>query len=61
MWEMVRLCMDVSSMHSFMHLSRDKKLQGEFIDYSFNLWRETIRPYLTEIMGQVNAGWRGEK
>jgi hypothetical protein len=60
MWDIVKVCMEFSSMYSFMFLSKDEKLQGEFIDKAYNSWKNIVRPYMSEVMSKVHSGWKGE-
>ena len=58
MWEVTKVCMEFSSMYSFMFLSHDEKMQSEFLDRAYDSWKNVVRPYMTEVMGKVNSGWR---
>jgi hypothetical protein len=57
-WEMLELCMKYSSQYSLMFLSKDKKMQKEFIDNSFKDWKNILRPFLKESMSKVYEAWR---
>ena len=57
MWEIIKICMRYSSMYSLAFLSKDKKLQSEFIDSAYLSWKEEIRPYMSEVIKRVYSGW----
>lgn len=61
MWEIIKICMDFSSMYSFMFLSQDKNKVSRFIDDSFEVWSKKVRPYMVRIIGRVNLAWKENK
>ena len=52
--------MKFSSMHSFIVLSKDKIMEGKFIDESYKVWKEIFSPGLNEILKKVYDGWKKE-
>lgn len=56
-WEMIKVCMKFSSMYSSMFLNRDKVMQKEFFDSSYEIWVNFIRPKMGKIIERVYRAW----
>ncbi|MDA3836822.1 MAG: hypothetical protein PF542_04320 [Nanoarchaeota archaeon] len=60
MWKIVKICMRYSSGFSLMLLSRDKKMQAEFIDTAYNSWKNDVKPFMIDTMQRVHSAWNKE-
>ena len=59
-WKMLRLCMDYSSKYSLMFVSKDMKMQKDFIDDSLEDWKNILRPFIKKVMLKINDAWEKE-
>jgi len=50
--------MDLVSLNSLAGLKKDKVLEKEFIDSSYDFWTKEFAPALAKTMEQVNSGWK---
>jgi len=48
------------STNNLVGLSKNKKLEAEFIDDSVKLWKEYINPELIKIVSKINQRWKEE-
>lgn len=52
--------MAYASTNSLIGLTKNKAEEGKFIDNSVAFWTETLNPFLTKIMKNVNEGWKNK-
>ena len=52
--------MAIVSTNNLIGLTKNKKLEAEFIDDSVKLWKEYINPELIKIITKINKEWKEE-
>ena len=50
--------MEISSRNSLIGLTKDKKEEGEFIDFSVDYWNKKLNTKLKDLMLKVNKSWK---
>jgi len=55
--ELVTQITELTSRHTLIGITKDKKEEAKFIDNAVNFWNNTFKPKLTEVMKKVNSGW----
>jgi len=56
-WNLLKGALALSSSNILAGLTKDKKLEAEFIDDSLKFWHEKYKPGIVEIMEKANKGW----
>jgi hypothetical protein len=56
-WDLTKIGMKFSTMHSYVGLEADKNLQAKFIDDCLDSWKNKFRPGLVSIMKRTYEGW----
>lgn len=59
--DIVKKIVGLTSTNSLIGLTKDKKLEAEFIDEAVNLWKDYFKPEMIKIMTKINNSWREEK
>lgn len=59
-WESLKKIMYLASLNSLAGISKDKKLEAQFIDESLDFWKTNFSLKMTEILRKVNGGWKGD-
>jgi hypothetical protein len=59
-WDLMKVAMKFSSLHSVVGLSKNKELEARYIDESLVAWKERFNPGLTKILERVHEGWKKE-
>ncbi len=49
--------LEMTSRNSLIGLTKDKAEEAKFIDDSLDVWNNTLKPKLTEVMEKVNKHW----
>lgn len=50
--------MSLVSLNTYVGISKDKKLEAEFIDGAVRFWKDTFKPHIVKIMGKIKEGWK---
>ncbi len=48
----------VMSTNTLVGLTKEKKVEAEFIDDSVKFWNSTYKPKIVELMTKINEGWK---
>jgi len=59
-WGMIKKTMEYSTTHSLIGLTKNKELEGRFIDEAFKYWKEVFSPNLKIILLRANEAWKKE-
>ena len=57
MTELMKKIMAISSKNSLNGLTKDKKREGEFIDYCVGFWQEELKEKVIKMMTKINKEW----
>lgn len=57
-WELIKVSMKFSSMHSFIGVRKNKSLEKEFIDGAYESWNNFFKGELSEILEKVYLNWK---
>jgi len=49
--------LELASRNPLIVLSKNKKMEGKFIDYAFKFWKKEFQPKMVKIIKKVNSGW----
>lgn len=60
MFVYIKKIMALARMHNLIEISKDKKLEAEFIDECVRFWKEDFEPEMEKILKRINNGWRKE-
>ena len=55
--EIMKKIMEISSRNNLIGLIKDHKMEGEFIDYAVNFWKEEFEEKITKILKKINSEW----
>ena len=56
-WDLTKIGMKFSTMHSYVGLEKNEELQAKFIDDCLDSWKNNFRPGLVSIMKRTYEGW----
>ena len=57
MLTLMKKIMALSSTHSVVGVTKDKKLEAQYFDDAVHFWDKTLQPELAKILKKVNAQW----
>ena len=59
-WNLIKISMNFSSLHSINILKSDKEAEAKFIDEGYSRWINVFKPGLIYLLKKVNEGWKKE-
>ncbi len=60
-WEVIKICMNVSTKYSLVLLEKDIDSQSKFIEDSFYAWKNSVKPFLIKLIKKTNSSWNSDK
>jgi hypothetical protein len=57
-WKMIKKTMEYSTTHSLIGLTKNKKLEAQFIDDTLKYWKDVFSPNLKIILLRANEAWK---
>lgn len=57
LWKLMRKSMELVSRNSIIGLSKDKKMEAEFIDDALDFWNIKFNSKVIEIVKKINSEW----